>query len=113
MDAAEAKGIVFPQLLAPVDDLPPATLITIIQREGGKQVVSGSSHDNGKIATVSVNGLPATITTQDAGVAEWSITLDAPADGCYLATATDFAGNAELTPHQITLPIYSQVELRR
>ena len=100
--ATEAKGIAFPQLLAPVDDLPPATLITSIQTSGGQRTVRGVSHDNGEIATVSVNGRPATITTQHAGVADWIITLAAPADGRYLAQATDRAGNAERMPHKAT-----------
>lgn len=34
-----AKDIQFPELLAPVDDLPPATLITKIQSEGDKRQV--------------------------------------------------------------------------
>ncbi len=99
--AAEVKGIAFPQLLAPVDDLPPATLITSVQPEGTRRIVRGISHDDGEIATVSVNGHPATITTQHAGVADWVITLDAPADGRYFAKATDLVGNAELVPHEI------------
>jgi hypothetical protein len=99
--ATEAKGITFPQLLAPVDDLPPATLITSIQPAGTKRTVRGISHDNGQIATVSVNDRPATITLQHAGVADWTITLDTPADGRYLAKATDRAGNAERMPHKV------------
>jgi len=63
--------------------------------------VRGISHDNGEIATVSVNGRPATITAQHAGVADWTITLDAPADGRHIAKATDLAGNAELVPHLV------------
>ena len=99
--ATATKGITFPQLLAPVDDLPPATLMTSIQPAGTKRSVRGISHDNGEIATVSVNGQRATITAQHAGVADWIITLDAPTDGRYLAKATDRAGNAELTPHEV------------
>lgn len=72
--AGEAKGIDFPQLLAPVDDLPPATLITSIQTSGGQRTVRGVSHDNGAIAIVSVNGRPAMITSQHAGVADWIVT---------------------------------------
>ena len=100
--AAGVKGVPFPQLLTPVDDLPPATLITSIQTVGNQRTVRGVAHDNGQIATVSVNGRPATITSQHAGVADWIITLAAPADGRYLAQATDLAGNAERMPHQVT-----------
>ncbi|OAI57979.1 hypothetical protein AYO49_01685 [Verrucomicrobiaceae bacterium SCGC AG-212-N21] len=99
--AAEIKGSAFPELLAPVDDLPPATLITGILPDGGRRTVRGVSYDNGLIATVSVNGHPATISAQHAGVADWTIKLDAPPDGRFTAKATDFAGNAELTPHEI------------
>ncbi|MEK6262724.1 MAG: G8 domain-containing protein [Planctomycetota bacterium] len=100
--AAEVKGVAFPQLLAPVDDLPPATLIISIKPEGSRRIVCGVSHDNGEIATVSVNGHPAKITAQHAGVADWTITLDAPADGRYVAQATDRARNVELMPHQLS-----------
>ena len=82
-----------------MDDLPPATSITGIKAEGAKRTVRGVSHDDGEIATVSVNGRNSTITAQHAGVADWVITLDAPADGRYLAAATDRAGNVELVPH--------------
>ena len=47
--ATTVKDIPFPELLAPVDDLPPATLITSIQSEGDKRLVRGVAHDNGEI----------------------------------------------------------------
>lgn len=99
--AVDAGSVAFPELLAPVDDLPPATMITTIRPEGARRSVRGISHDNGEIATVSVNGQAAKITSQHAGVADWSITLDAPTDGRFVATATDAAGNAERTPHEV------------
>ena len=99
--AAEIKGIPFPELLAPVDDLPPATLITSIEPAGVQRLVRGVSHDNGEIASVTVNGRPAAITAQQAGVADWTITLDRPADGRYVAQATDGARNIELQPHTL------------
>jgi len=102
--AAEVKAVAFPQLLAPVDDLPPATLVTGIRVEAGKRVVSGVSHDNGEIATVTVNGTSAKITAQHAGVADWVVTLDATADGHYTATTIDRAGNVELIPHKFREP---------
>ena len=43
------------QLLDPVDDIPPATIITSVRREGSNVVVHGVSHDNGDIVSVSVN----------------------------------------------------------
>jgi hypothetical protein len=99
--AAPVKGIDFPQLLKPVDDLPPATLITGIKPTGTKRLVNGVSHDNGEIASVTVNGHPAKITAQHAGVADWSITLDVPTDGRFVAKATDRAGNEERMPHVV------------
>ena len=76
--ATEVKSIAFPEILTPVDDLPPATMITSMQPNGNRLLVRGISHDNGEIATVTVNGRLAAITTQHAGVADWTITLDAP-----------------------------------
>ena len=102
--ARDVRGVAFPELLAPVDDLPPATLITAIKSEGTKRIVSGVSHDNGEIATVSVNGQPAKITAQHAGVADWTISLDASANGRYVAKSTDAAGNVELVPHERIQP---------
>jgi hypothetical protein len=99
--AIEVSRIPFPELLAPVDDLPPATLITSIRSEGTRRIVRGVSHDNGEIASVTVNGRAATITGQQAGVADWTITLDTPASGRVVATATDKAGNVELLPHEL------------
>jgi hypothetical protein len=100
MRAAPVQGVAFPELLAPIDDLPPATLITRMEDRASKRIVSGVSHDNGEVATVTVNGLPATISSQLAGVADWSIELPASADENYRASAMDVAGNAERMPHQ-------------
>lgn len=99
--AAEVKRIPFPQLLAPVDDLPPATLITRMEPDGSRRTLRGVSHDNEEIATVTVNGHPATILKQHAGVADWSVIVDASVDGRYVAKATDRAGNHEMLPHEI------------
>ena len=95
------KEFPFPDLLAPVDDLPPATLVTSIESHGVKRIVRGVSHDNGEVRTVSVNGHPARIIAQHAGVADWAITLDLPSNGHITALSTDWQGNRELTPHEI------------
>ena len=92
---AELKQVVFPDLLDPVDDLPPATIITRIRSLKGKWMVQGTSHDNGDIAFISVNGQHAKIVSAHAGVVDWQITLDPPADGVLHAQATDKAGNVE------------------
>lgn len=96
-----ASAIAFPELLAPVDDLPPATLIVSVNANGTNRVVHGISHDNDAITSVSVNGRPATITGQQAGVADWTITLDAPTDGRFVAKAADRTGNVEQSPHDL------------
>ena len=61
----------------------------------------GVSHDNGTVAKVWVNGQVAQIIHQQAGVADWSIRMDAASDGRYIAHAIDRAGNVERTPHQL------------
>lgn len=99
--AAAVNAISFPELVAPIDDLPPATLITSIIPKGAQQLVRGVSHDNGEIHSVTVNGHAAIITAQHAGVADWSITLETPSDGRYIAQSTDQTGNAELSPHDL------------
>ncbi len=98
--AAIVTGIVFPELLKPVDDLPPATLITRITRDGGKLRIRGIATDNVEVAKVLVNGTEAKITMQHAGVAEWEITLPA-ATGDITAKSRDTAGNEERWPHKI------------
>ncbi|MBI3877603.1 MAG: G8 domain-containing protein [Verrucomicrobia bacterium] len=99
--AAEVKGVAFPALLDPIDDLPPATLITSKRASNGKLVVRGVSHDNGDIARVTVNGQTAKILSTSAGIVDWEITLNPPADGALTALATDKAGNTEKMPHRL------------
>ncbi len=99
--AAEVKDVPFPELLSPVDDLPPATLITGVRRVDGRLVVRGVAEDNGEVATVRVNGQTAQIICQQAGIADWEITLDLPADGHLIAISTDRAGNVERMPHPL------------
>jgi len=95
--AAEVHGVEFPKLLDPVDDLPPATIITAVQRTGGKLLVRGVTQDNGDVAAVTVNGHPARITLDHAGVADWEAEVEASDTTELTATATDRAGNLERT----------------
>lgn len=96
---AEVANVDFPELLQPVDDLPPATIITRIDQTAGRLKIFGTTHDNGTIKTVTVNGQPARIHSQQHGVADWSIEL---ADAAQLtAGATDAAGNTEKNPHRL------------
>ncbi|MHA3774322.1 G8 domain-containing protein [Verrucomicrobiota bacterium sgz303538] len=99
----EVTDVPFPQLLNPVDDLAPATIITSARLQDGKVVVTGISHDNGDIAAVVVNGREAKITSLNAGVADWQITLDDTDSGKVVAFAKDKAGNTEQTPDERTV----------
>ena len=101
--AAEVTNIDFPQLLDPIDDIPPATIITAIRKTGDRFTIIGVSHDNGKITAVRVNGKAATLNHATEGVTDWEIVLDAPASGTFVAQGIDDAGNAEMTPHEVRL----------
>jgi hypothetical protein len=101
---AEVHDVEFPQLLDPVDDLPPATVITHLSRAGSNQVVvRGTCSDNGKVKEVRVNGQPARALRDN--FAEWEITLNIPSGKSLKLTAqaTDEAGNTEMLPHVRTV----------
>ena len=103
--AAEVHGVEFPRLLDPVDDQPPATVITNVARAAdGKIRVSGVASDDGTIRRVVVNGRPATATA--ANFAQWEIVLDNEGTGEYKITAhaEDAAGNVETNAHEVTYP---------
>ena len=100
---AEVPDLPFPQLLDPVDDLAPATVITGTRLRDGRLLVTGVTHDNGDIASVTVNGQPAQIVSTNAGVADWQIAIDTPPSGKVVARAKDRAGNAERYAHEITI----------
>lgn len=87
--------------LEPVDDFPPVTIITSAALgKDGQLHVSGTATDNGDITEVSVNGQPATATAPN--FAQWEITL--PGSTAQLTAASrDDAGNAEKTPHRLTV----------
>jgi hypothetical protein len=96
---AEVKGIAFPQLLDPVDDLPPTTVIThIVRRSRGTILVRGTTADNGAVKRVLVNGREATATRPN--FAEWEIVLPAQAQPLN-AHAEDAAGNIEKRGHEM------------
>ena len=95
----EVSDVQWPQLLDPVDDMPPATAITTVHAVGEKTVVQGISHDNGDIVAIRVHGRDAILTTLSPGVVQWSVELSASPDGQFNAVATDNAGNQEQTGH--------------
>jgi hypothetical protein len=57
--AADVPAVEFPKLLDPVDDLPPATVITHVRSKGNKVIVRGTTSDNGTVKRILVNGKPA------------------------------------------------------
>ncbi|MEX0701914.1 MAG: G8 domain-containing protein [Planctomycetales bacterium] len=103
----EVTGVEFPQLLDPVDDLPPATVITspppgtIVRAEGGVLVVRGATTDNGRTARVLVNGVEAA--DFDYGFHVWEARLTGVKSGklTLAAHGEDAAGNKERTPHSV------------
>jgi hypothetical protein len=101
---AEVKDILFPQLLDPVDDLPPATVITHVVRAGGKVTVRGTTSDGGEVRKVVVNDKEAR--SVRAGFAEWEVELEQVGAGKVKLTAhaEDAAGNVEKRPHVVVLP---------
>jgi len=105
--AAEVQRAEFPTLLEPVDDLPPATMITSVQPAKGKLLVRGVTQDNDEVASVTVQGRPARIVSTHAGVVDWEISVDSPRNASARkieARAVDRAGNAEKTGHTLEWP---------
>jgi hypothetical protein len=99
MEVANAD---FPQLLDPVDDLPPATVITYVQRNGGKLNVQGTCSDNGSVTRVVVNGREAAALSPN--FSTWEITLDGTSEATIAAHAEDAAGNVEKLEHRVAVP---------
>jgi hypothetical protein len=100
---AEVKDVSFPQLLDPVDDLPPATVITRVIRDGGKVVVRGTCTDNGTVKQVTVKlrdgQRTATKAVKPDGLGWEAAIVFTPAGALTIeAVAEDAAGNVEKTP---------------
>ena len=100
--AAEVPDMPFPELLHPVDDLPPATIITSVARHAAHWLVRGVSEDNTNVASVEVNGTPARILTTHAGVVDWEASIDSSDAGQITAFATDTSGNVEKLPARMS-----------
>lgn len=97
---AEVQDVEFPTLLDPIDDRPPATVIThVAQLAPGKLLVGGTTSDNGTVTRVLVNSREAQATADN--LAQWEIVLDslAPGDTRITAHSLDAAGNIEKLPH--------------
>ena len=95
----EVKDVNFPALLDPVDDLPPITVVTHIEKRGGKLLVHGSASDNGEIKRVVVNGQSAQI---DASGSSWQAELHGDT-ASIAAHSEDAAGNVEKLTHKVQL----------
>ncbi len=93
----EVRDVAFPQLLDPVDDLPPSTVITSVSRTTDGWLVRGSASDNGEIKQVTVNGVAARAVRDN--FAEWETTLPANELKKIVAVATDSAANVEKQAH--------------
>lgn len=96
--AAEVPDPPFPKLLDPIDDLPPATIITSVEKNAGKLRIRGVSEDNGRIAKVCVNDQPCKFVSAHDSVVDWEISIDANNVKVVQARATDAAGNVEKMP---------------
>ena len=100
---AEVSDVEFPELLKVVDDLPPASVITSVRRRGGKAIVSGTTHDDGDIVSVQVNGQDAALIAVTDGVVDWRAEITVKPGAVISATGRDKAGNHEQTPHRVIL----------
>lgn len=105
----EVSGMDFPKVLDPVDDLPPATVITHVVRSGEKLLVRGTCSDNGDVKKVVVNGQEAQATgyarqPSTRNFSEWEISLPAAKNLKLAASALDAAGNQETLVHEVTVP---------
>ena len=107
----EVTDVEFPQLLDPIDDQPPATIITTPARghvahlKDGKLTIRGTTTDNEATKRVIVNGVEAK--DVDYNFHQWEVTLTnlKPGKIKIEAYAEDTAGNKELTPHTITIDV--------
>ena len=97
----EVAHIDFPQPLTPIDDLPPATVITHVTPREGKLWVQGTCSDNGPVKQVLINGQAATATSEN--LATWEITLDRSGLKDLTAHGEDAAGNVEKLVHTLAV----------
>ncbi|MGE0608268.1 MAG: G8 domain-containing protein [Pirellulales bacterium] len=108
---AEVADVPFPTLLDPIDDLPPATVITWpspdlpAKTENGQLLVRGVTTDNGRTQRVLVNGIAAT--NLDYNFGQWEVRIPVTTEGELLITAAaeDDAGNVEQDSHELRVSI--------
>ena len=105
----EVTGIGFPELLQPIDDEPPATIVTYPEKEvkaklqGKRLVVRGTTTDNVATRRVVVNGVEAK--SVDFNFHQWEAVLEniSPGPLDLEAFAEDEAGNVERHKHRLTV----------
>jgi len=97
----EVKDVTFPELLTPIDDVPPATMITRVIRDDNKAIIRGCTIDNGIVKKVTVNGRSVQSTGEN--FAEWEVVLESIPKGdlTLIAIAEDVSGNVEKTPMKL------------
>ncbi|HJZ92773.1 MAG TPA: G8 domain-containing protein [Gemmataceae bacterium] len=93
----EVTNVSFPKVLDPVDDLPPATVITSARLDGDRLIIRGTTGDNGVVKRVLVNGVEAKPTRDN--FAEWEAVV--PPVEKVTAHAEDAAGNVERLRHEV------------
>jgi hypothetical protein len=110
--ATNALELKFPKLLDPIDDQPPATIITWPKRglpvklgKSGTLEVRGTSTDDYKIVRVVVNSVE--VNDLDYNFTGWSVKISSlkPGKVKLTALATDKVGNREQTAHILMIII--------
>lgn len=107
----EVRNIEFPTVLDPVDDTPPATIITspvhglAAKRDGDMLIVRGTTTDNGRTKRVWVNGALARDT--DYNFHQWEVKLRQVKPGSLAieAYAEDESGNVEANRHKLSVVV--------
>jgi len=107
----EVSGVEFPKLLDPVDDQPPATIITWPSADhrarlvDGLLIVRGCTTDNERTGRVVVNGVEARSVDYNFHLWEARLSGVQPGRLTIVAQAEDSAGNVELTPHEVVVTV--------
>ena len=95
---AEIPSVDLPEPLAPVDDLPPQTIVTHLVPEQQMLLVCGTVADNGDVKRVVVNGQEAKL---DAATGQWEVRLALTSSKPEIvAHSEDAAGNVERLAHK-------------
>ena len=97
----EVSGVAFPQLLDPIDDQPPSTVITSATRVADGWHIRGEAEDNGAIKQVAVNNVA--VKSLAPNFAHWEVVLKDAQTTTFKTSATDAAGNSEAVPHIVAV----------